>query len=110
VAASEDFEQAIEASHRSLGLLARGDPSGFFDLYSHGADATLANPFGPPVRGRAQIEDTVRRAAANYRSGRTVEFDNFAKCVTAELAYILETERFEAKSVAVTPSARLRCG
>jgi len=26
-----------------------------------------------------------------------VEFENFAKCVTAELAYILERERFEAK-------------
>jgi hypothetical protein len=37
VATSQDFEQAIEASHRALAMVARGDPSAFFELYS---DAT----------------------------------------------------------------------
>lgn len=27
-----DFEQAIEASHRALDQITRGDPSGFFEL------------------------------------------------------------------------------
>ncbi len=53
--ASEDFDRAIEASHRALDEIARGDPSAFFELYSEGDDATLANPFGPPARGRSQI-------------------------------------------------------
>jgi ketosteroid isomerase-like protein len=97
VATSEDFEQAIEASHRALGLIARGDPSGFFELYSDRDDVTLANPFGPPVWGRAEVEEAGNRAAANYRDGRAVEFESFAKCAGGELAYMLEIERFEAK-------------
>lgn len=97
MAAAEDFEQAIEASHRALDLIARGDPSGFFDLYTGRDDATLANPFGPPARGRSQVEEAGNRAAANYRDGRAIDFENFAKCMTGELAYILEIERFETK-------------
>lgn len=108
MSASEEFDQTIEASHRALDKIAKGDPSAFFELFSHSDDATLANPFGPPSRGRSQIEDAGRRAASNYRDGRAVEFENFAKCITADLAYILEIERFEAKvgeSNEVTPVA-----
>lgn len=105
---AEDFDRTIEASHRALDQIARGDPGAFFDLYSQREDATLANPFGPPARGRAAIEQAGRAAASNYRDGKAIGFENFAKCVTAELAYILEIERFEAKvggSAEVTPVA-----
>jgi ketosteroid isomerase-like protein len=95
--ASEDFDRALEASHRALDAIAKGDPSAFLELYSKDEGATLANPFGPPARGRSQTEEAARRAAANYRDGRAVEFKNFATCVTAGLAYTLEIERFEAK-------------
>lgn len=108
VTESEEFDQAIEVSHRALDEIAKGDPSGFFELYSDREDATLANPFGPPARGRSEIEEAVRRAASNYRDGRAVEFENLAKCVTADLAYIVEIERFEAKvggSDTITPIA-----
>jgi len=97
VAAADEFEQTIEASHRALDLVARGDPSGFLALYSNRDDATLANPFGPPARGRSEIEEAGKRAAGNYRDGRAIDFENFAKCVTDDLAYILEIERFETK-------------
>jgi ketosteroid isomerase-like protein len=106
VTASEDFDRAIEASHRALDEIAKGDPSAFFELFSQGEDATLANPFGPPVRGRSEIEAAGRQAASHYRDGRAIEFDTIAKCVTTELGYILEIERFEAKvagSSEVTP-------
>ena len=86
--------------------IAKGDPSAFFELFSQREDATLANPFGPPVRGRSEIEAAGRQAASHYRDGRAIEFDTIAKCVTAELAYLLEVERFEAKvggSLEVTP-------
>jgi ketosteroid isomerase-like protein len=68
----------------------------------------LANPFGLPVGGRDQVEEAGRRAAANYRDGKAIEFENFAKCVTDDLGYILEIERFEAKvggSEHITPVA-----
>ena len=88
--------------------IAKGDPSAFFELYSDREDATLANPFGPPARGRGEIEEAGWRAGSNYRDGRAVEFETFAKCVTADLAYIVEIEQFEAKvggSEEVTPVA-----
>jgi uncharacterized protein (TIGR02246 family) len=97
VGTSDDFEQAIEQSHCALDLIARGDPSGFLDLYTERDDATLANPFGPPAAGRSEIEEAGKRAAANYRGGKAVEFENFARFVSGELAYILEIERFKAK-------------
>jgi ketosteroid isomerase-like protein len=105
---TDAFERAIEASHQALDEIAKGDPSAYFELYSNRGDATLANPFGPPARGQSEIEEAGRRAASNYRDGRAVEFETFAKCVTADLAYILEIERFEAKvggSDEVTPVA-----
>jgi hypothetical protein len=76
VTALEDFDQAIEASHRALDEIAKGDPSAFFELYSDREDATLANPFGPPARGRREIEAAGRRAGSNYRDGRAVEFED----------------------------------
>ena len=56
----------------------------------------------------ASTETAGRRAASNYRDGRAIEFENFAKYLTAGLGYILEIERFEAKvagSDEVTPVA-----
>jgi ketosteroid isomerase-like protein len=51
------------------------------------------------------------RAAEHYRDGRAVGFDQIAKYVTPDVAYIHELERFEAKmggSDEVTPVS-LRC-
>ena len=108
VTPSEGFDRAVEASHRALDEVAKGSPDGFLELYSQGEDATLANPFGPPVRGPSQIAEAGRRAASNYRDGRAIEFQEVARYVTADHAYILEIERFEAKvggSEEVTPVA-----
>lgn len=43
------------------------------------------------------MRDTMARAAEHYRDGRTLGFDQVAKYVTSEIAYIHELERFEAK-------------
>jgi len=48
----------------------------------------------------------MERAASNYRDGEIVSFENVAKYVTAELAYIVEVERYRAKvggSEEITP-------
>src|SRR5437588_8490409 len=74
---AQTFEQAIESSHRALDEITRGNPDAFFELYSRRDDATLANPYGPPARGFGQIEAAGRRAAANYRDGKALEFENF---------------------------------
>jgi len=62
------------------------------EIYSHRGDVSLANPFGPPVRGWDEAARTMERAASNYRDGEIVGFENVAKYVTSELAYIVEVE------------------
>jgi ketosteroid isomerase-like protein len=93
----ESFEQAVEASHRALDEIARGNLDAFIALYTDRDDATVGNPFGPPARGRDEIEQAGRRAAANYREGRVIEFENVATYVTGDLGYTFEIERFETK-------------
>lgn len=66
-------------------------------LYSRRKDVSLANPFEPVAVGWEQVEETMERAAANYRDGRATGFETVAKYVTANLAYLVEVERFEAK-------------
>lgn len=93
----ESFEQAVEASHRALDEIARGNLDPFMALYTDREDATVGNPFGPPARGRDEIEQAGRRAADNYRDGRAIDFENVATYVTADLGYTFEIERFETK-------------
>jgi ketosteroid isomerase-like protein len=93
VSSTDSFEEAVEASHRALDEIARGN----LDLYSDRDDATVGNPYGPPARGRDAIEQAGRRAAANYRDGRAIEFENVATYVSGSLGYTFEIERFETK-------------
>jgi ketosteroid isomerase-like protein len=97
MAAAEDFDQVIEPYHLALGKIINGDPEGYKQLYSHRDDVTLANPFGPPARGWEQVGATLERAASQFRDGEIVSFENVAKYVTAELAYIVEIERSRTK-------------
>jgi hypothetical protein len=41
-------------------------------VYSHREDVSLANPFGPPVRGWEQAAATMERAASNYKMARSL--------------------------------------
>ena len=97
MAASDDLDALIEESHRALDAFAQGDSGPFQALFSRAEDATLANPFGPAQRGWPNVRDAMTRAAENYREGRAVGFDQVAKFITPELAYIHELERLEAK-------------
>jgi ketosteroid isomerase-like protein len=92
-----DLAATIEASHRALDAFAAGDPEPLKALYSHAYDVTLANPFGPPVRGRPEVEETMGRAATHYRDGRAVEFERVSLLKTHDLACLVEIERYEAK-------------
>ncbi len=95
--AGPDLTDFIDEYHRALDAFFRGDPEPAQRLYSHREDASLANPFGPVVVGWHQVEETMERAALNYRDGAATGFDTLATHVTPELAYLVEVERFEAK-------------
>jgi len=97
MATVDDLDQLIERSHLALGEIVNGNPEPLKEIYSHRDDVSLANPFGPPVRGWDEAARTMERAASNYRDGEIVSFENVAKFVTAELACIVEVERYRAK-------------
>jgi ketosteroid isomerase-like protein len=92
-----EFDQVLDASHRAGDLIAKGDPRGYLEIYSDRDDATLANPFGPPARGRAATGEALNRAAANYRDGRYVGFELITKYATQDLGYAVEIEQIEAQ-------------
>jgi ketosteroid isomerase-like protein len=97
MAAVDDVDEFIERSHLALGEIVNGNPEPLKEIYSHRQDVSLANPFGPPVRGWDEAARTMERAASNYRDGESVRFENVAKYVTSELAYIVEVERYRTK-------------
>jgi len=92
-----DFDEVVEQSHRALGEFVKGNPEPLKKLFSHREDATIANPFGPPMRGWEQAAATMERAASHYRDGEIAGFENVAKYVTPELAYIVELDHTKAR-------------
>ncbi len=58
---------------------------------------TLANPFGPPARGWRQVSARLDGAAANYRDGEALSFENVSTVVTRDLAYTVEIESYRAR-------------
>ena len=92
-----DFDNVIEQSHLALGEFVNGNPEPLKGMYSHSDDVSLANPFGPAVRGWKKAAETMDRAASNYKDGEAIGFDSVAKQVTPDLAYVVEIERFRMK-------------
>jgi ketosteroid isomerase-like protein len=75
-------------------------------LWSHKEDVTLANPYGPPVRGFDEVAKTIEHAASLRSDGEFVGSEIVAKYVTAELAYVVQLERAKVGSREdITPSA-----
>ncbi len=97
MATDNDLERVIEHSHQAVDAFARGDPEPLKALYSHEADVSIANPFGPPAVGWPAAADTMDRAAKNYRDGRATGFDRVAGYATPGLAYVVEIERIESR-------------
>jgi ketosteroid isomerase-like protein len=80
--------------YRRAGLdITQGNPEVYKALWSRREDVTLANPFGPPVRGWDEVSARLDLAADNYRDGQDYEFENIATVVTPDLAYTVEIER-----------------
>jgi len=95
--ADDDLDSAIEQSHAALAAILKGDPSVYKALYSDRDDVTLGNPFGPYARGRRKVDETLDRAASNYRDGESTGIELVAKYVSNDLACIVEVERGRSK-------------
>ena len=93
----DDLNHAIEQYHLVAAEFIKGNAEPYKEVFSHTEDISLANPFGPPVRGWDEAAQTMERAASRYKDGEVVGFENVAEYVTSELAYIVEVERYQAK-------------
>jgi ketosteroid isomerase-like protein len=108
MASVDDVDELIEQYYRAQREFLRGNPETVKDLFSHREDVTLANPYGPPVRGWENVSKTIEHAASLRRDGTFLGWQIVAKYVSAELAYVVQIERAEAKIGAreeITPLA-----
>jgi uncharacterized protein (TIGR02246 family) len=89
-----DLDGVIAAYRQALHAFLQGDPEPVLDLFSRRDDVTLANPLGPPHRGRADVEQAIRTAAANFKAG-TVDFEEVSRYSTPGLGYVVWLEPSE---------------
>ena len=92
-----ELEQAIEQYHAAAEALARGNPDPVKALFSHRDDVTLANPFGPAARGWNRVSEALDFAAWRFGEGDVAGFESLARYVGADLATLLEIERWRAR-------------
>jgi ketosteroid isomerase-like protein len=97
VVAVDNVDALIEQYYRAQREFLRGNPEPVKNLFSQRDDVTVANPYGPPVRGFDEVSKTIEHAASLRSDGTFVEWQILAKYVTAELAYVVQIERAEAK-------------
>ena len=97
MSAVESVDKLIEQFNLAQGELVKGNAEPANELFSHTEDVTLANPYGPPVRGWDEVVAVGERAASQFRDGEIVGYDTIEKYVTDELAYIVRLERIRAK-------------
>jgi hypothetical protein len=90
VAALDDVDELIEQYYRAQREFLRGNPEPVKNLFSRREDVTLANPYGPPVRGWGEVAKTIEHAASLRSDGEFLEWQILAKHMTAELAYVVQ--------------------
>ena len=94
--AHADFSAAVDAYRQALNAFVKGDGRPVLEQFSRRDDVTLANPLGPPRLGRADVEQAVEAAAANFEDG-SVRFEDLSRYATADLGYVVYLERAEVR-------------
>jgi ketosteroid isomerase-like protein len=108
MAAVDDLDQVLEQWYPASDEFLKGNPEPVKKMWTQREDVTLANPYGPPVRGWDRVEEVIDHATSQAREGRLVSVEIVAKHVTPELAYVVGIEHPEAKLGAredITPFA-----
>jgi hypothetical protein len=89
---SDRDDLPMEEYHRAGLEITRGNPDVYKALYSRRDDITLANPFGPPVRGWQEVSARLDLAAGHYRDGEDFQFENISTVIASDLAYAQKKE------------------
>ena len=97
MATVDDLDQVLEQWHLAQDEFVKGNPELVKQMWSHGDDVSVANPYGPPVRGWDKVTEVVEHAASLRRDGKATGYEVVAKYVTGELAYVVQIERAESK-------------
>ncbi len=92
-----DFKQTLERYRAALDEFSRGNSAPVKKLFSHRDDVTLANPFGPAVKGWASAAKALDFASSRFRDGEVPKCELIAEYVASDLATILEIEHWRAK-------------
>jgi ketosteroid isomerase-like protein len=92
-----DLEQVVERYHSAADEFSRGNPEPVKALFSRREDVTLANPFGPAVRGWEKVSEALDFASARFRQGEVGTFHTVASYLGADLASVLEVEHWKAR-------------
>jgi ketosteroid isomerase-like protein len=92
-----DLDELRDRYHHSVEALIKGDPEPQTTLWSRGDDVTLANPYGPPVKGWERVCQVAAVAASLLRDGEGLTFDRISSYETADLAYDVGIQRFQAR-------------
>src|SRR5512143_3883856 len=92
-----DLKKIVQQYHSAADEFSRGDPAPVKMIFSHRDDVTLANPFGPIVRGWKKVSEALDFASSRFSDGEVTGFETIAKYEAPELATILEIERWKAK-------------
>lgn len=90
-------DQVVEAFKSAATAFAKGDPEPAKALYSHEDDATLANPFGPAVRGWAAVSEALAYASSRFSDGEVSDFRNVARYESADLVTSLDMEHWRTR-------------
>ena len=90
--ALDNVDQLNEQYHLASGEFLKGNPEPVKKLWSHRQDVSLANPYGPPVRGWDEVAKTVEHASSLRSEGEFLGFEIVAKYATDELAYVVQIE------------------
>ena len=85
MAAVDEVDKLIERYHLASDEFLKGNPEPVKKLFSRREDVTLANPYGPPVRGWEQVAKNTEYASSLRSDGEFLGSEIVAKYVTAEL-------------------------
>ena len=92
-----DLAEVYQRFESAWDEFAKGNPEPAKALYSHRGDATLANPFGPAVRGWDQVSQSLEYASSRFRDGEFISTDRIAEYATPELVCLLDLEHWKAR-------------
>jgi ketosteroid isomerase-like protein len=97
MASVDDLDGVLERFKQAGNEFVKGNPRPVQEMFSHEEDVSLANPFGPPVRGWDEVAEAQEHGASVFRDGEIYAFETVAKYATSDLACILWIERTNAK-------------